>query len=149
MPSSGGQKSEIKVSAALVPSEPGGRMCFRLFSSTLCFVFKGMLLTLFFSYLHLFIYLWLPGCSWLHSRLSLAPAGGGSCLLQCSEHRLWSAGSVVVGHKLSCSPSRGVFPDQGLNPCSLHWQADSYPLHHQGSLLLGFWTAIFPPCVSL
>ena len=48
MPSSGGQKSEIKVSAALVPSEPGGRMCFRLFSLTLCFVFKGMLLTLFF-----------------------------------------------------------------------------------------------------
>ena len=21
----------------------------------------------------------------------------------------------------------------GLNPCSLRWQADSYPLHHQGS----------------
>ena len=28
-----------------------------------------------------------------------------------------------------------VFPDQGLNPCLLHWQADSLPLSHQGSPL--------------
>ena len=27
----------------------------------------------------------------------------------------------------------GIFPDQGSNPCPLHWQADSQPLHHQGS----------------
>ena len=27
----------------------------------------------------------------------------------------------------------GIFPDQGLNLCPLHWQADSYPLRHQGS----------------
>ena len=25
------------------------------------------------------------------------------------------------------------FPDQGLNLCLLHWQADSLPLNHQGS----------------
>ena len=25
------------------------------------------------------------------------------------------------------------FPRQGLNPCPLHWQVDSYPLGHQGS----------------
>ena len=29
--------------------------------------------------------------------------------------------------------SRGIFPDQGSNPCPLHWQADSQPLRHQGS----------------
>ena len=29
--------------------------------------------------------------------------------------------------------ARGIFPDQGLNLCPLHWQVDSYPLHHQGS----------------
>ena len=34
---------------------------------------------------------------------------------------------------LSCSMACGIFPDQGLNPCSLHWQVDSKPLHHQGS----------------
>ena len=27
----------------------------------------------------------------------------------------------------------GIFPDQGSNPCPLHWQADSQPLRHQGS----------------
>ena len=39
--------------------------------------------------------------------------------------RLWSAGSVVVAHGLSCSATCGIFPDQGLNPRPLHWQADS------------------------
>ena len=27
----------------------------------------------------------------------------------------------------------GIFLDQGSNPCPLHWQTGSYPLHHQGS----------------
>ena len=40
-------------------------------------------------------------------------------------HRLYSAGSVVVVHGLSCSVACGIFPDQGSNPCPLHWQADS------------------------
>ena len=43
------------------------------------------------------------------------------------------AGSVVVAHGLSCSAACGIFPDQGSNPCPLHWQADSQPLRHQGS----------------
>ena len=34
----------------------------------------------------------------------------------------WAA---VAVHGLSCSTARGVFPDQGLNPCLLHWQVDS------------------------
>ena len=51
---------------------------------------------------------------------------------------LWSTGSrrassVVVAHGPSCSVACGIFPDQGLNPCPLHWQADSQPLRHQGS----------------
>ena len=37
---------------------------------------------------------------------------------------------------------RGIFLDQGLNQCPLHWQADSCPLYHQGSpelnLIAGF-----------
>ena len=44
-----------------------------------------------------------------------------------------SAGSVVVAHGPSCSAPCGIFPDQGSNPCPLHWQADSQPLRHQGS----------------
>ena len=43
---------------------------------------------------------------------------------------LWStgsrcAGSVVVAHGFSCSTACGIFPDQGSNPCPLHWQANS------------------------
>ena len=36
-----------------------------------------------------------------------------------------SAGSVVVAHGLGCSVACGIFPDQGANPCLLHWQVDS------------------------
>ena len=44
-------------------------------------------------------------------------------------HRLSGVrASGVVGHGLS-----GIFPDQGLNPCPLHWQADSYSLYLQKS----------------
>ena len=46
---------------------------------------------------------------------------------------LQSAGSVVVAHRLSCSMACGILPDQGSNPCPLHWQVDSKPLRHQGS----------------
>ena len=31
---------------------------------------------------------------------------------------------------------RWDLPDQGLNPCLLHWQVDSQPLDHQGSPML-------------
>ena len=43
------------------------------------------------------------------------------------------AGSAVVAHGPSRSAACGIFPDQGSNPCPLHWQADSQPLRHQGS----------------
>ena len=43
------------------------------------------------------------------------------------------AGLVVVTYGPSCSAACGILPDQGSNPCPLHWQADSQPLRHQGS----------------
>ena len=43
------------------------------------------------------------------------------------------AGSVIVAHGPSCSAACRILPDQGSNLCPLHWQADSQPLHHQGS----------------
>ena len=49
------------------------------------------------------------------------------------EHRLWSTGSEVVVHRLSCSAECGIFPYWGWNPCLLHGQVDSWPLSHQGS----------------
>ena len=36
----------------------------------------------------------------------------------------------------SCSKACGIFPDQGLNPCSLHWQEDSHTLYHQEVLIM-------------
>ena len=50
-----------------------------------------------------------------------------------AEHRLPTRRLSSVAHGPSCSAACGIFPDQGSNPCPLHWQADSQPLHHQGS----------------
>ena len=51
---------------------------------------------------------------------------------------LQSTGSIVVVHWLSCSVACGFFPDQGSNPCILHWKADSLLLSHQGNPLRFF-----------
>ena len=48
-------------------------------------------------------------------------------------HRRQSTGSVALAHGPSCSAACGILPDQGLNPCPLHWQAESQPLWLQGS----------------
>ena len=48
--------------------------------------------------------------------------GGFSC---CRARALGARASVVVECGLSCSAACGIFPDQGLNLCPLHWQADS------------------------
>ena len=79
--------------------------------------------------------------------LSLVVASGGLSSSRCTGLSLsqplllWStgsrcAGSVIVAHGPSCSVACGIFPDQGSNPCPLHWQADSQPLRHQGSPLI-------------
>ena len=94
-----------------------------------------MFLFLFFFF-NLFIYFWLCWVSVSVHRLSLVVASRGYSSLRCAGFSLswllllWStgsrhAGSVVVVHGLSCSVACGIFPDQGSNPCPLHWQADS------------------------
>ena len=60
----------------------------------------------------------------------------------CGPWALGSVDSVVVEHRLSCSVACGIFPDQGLNPCPLHWHADAQPLDHQGSPFIPF---LVPP----
>ena len=51
-----------------------------------------------------------------------------------AEHQLQGMrASVAVARRLSCSNTCGIFPDQGSNACSLHWQMNSYPLDHQRS----------------
>ena len=50
-----------------------------------------------------------------------------------AEDGLWSMQLSHCGTQVSCYMVCGICPDQGLNLCPLHWQADSYPLLHQGS----------------
>ena len=48
--------------------------------------------------------------------------GRSSC---CRARAVGHVGSVVAVHGLCCSTACGIFPDQGLNPCTLHYKADS------------------------
>ena len=50
-----------------------------------------------------------------------------------AEHRLQTRRLSNCGSRPRCSAACGIFPDQGSNPCPLHWQAGSQPLRHQGS----------------
>ena len=105
------------------------------------FFFKRGVVCLF---VYLFIYLWLCWVFVSVRGLSLVVASGGHSSLRCASLSLSRllllrstgsrrAGSVIVAHGPSCPAACGIFPDQGSNPCPLHWQADSQPLRHQGS----------------
>ena len=111
-------------------------------SSTLLHV--SVLHSFLFFFLILFIYFWLCWVFFSVWGLSLVAASGGHSSLRCAGLSLSRplllrstgsrrAGSVVVVRGPSCSAACGIFPDQGLNPCSLNRQADSQPLRHQGS----------------
>ena len=45
--------------------------------------------------------------------------------LHCGTWAPKLTGSVAVAHRLSCRVACGIFSDQGLNPCPLHWEVDS------------------------
>ena len=53
----------------------------------------------------------------------------------CGVRALGTPASVVWARGLSCSVARGIFLDQGSNPCLLHWQMDSHPLYQKGSAI--------------
>ena len=109
-----------------------------------------IIIIIFIIYLFLFIYLfWLCWVFISVRGLSLVAVSGGHSSLRCTDLSLpWPlllrstgsrrAGSVVVAHGPSCSVVCGIFPDQGSNPCPLHWQADSQPLRHLGSPQFSF-----------
>ena len=110
----------------------------------------------FFLSLFIFIYVWL--CWVFVSVRGLSPvvASGGHSSSRCAGLSLSQplslrsagsrrAGSVAVAHGPSRSAACGILPDQGSNPCPLHWQADSQPLRHQGSPPPTF---LYPSCFS-
>ena len=110
-------------------------ICTRLFTIALFLFFFINLL------IYIFIYFWLSWVFIAAHGLSLVVASGGYSLLRCAGFPLWwllllrstgsrpagfsSCGSWALERRLSCSMACGIFPDQGLNPCPLHWQADS------------------------
>ena len=98
----------------------------------------------FLKFIYLFIYFWLCWVFVSVQGLSLVVESGGHSSSWCAGLSLSRplllrstgsrhAGSVIVAHGPSCSVACGIFPDQGSNPCPLHWQADSQLLCHQGS----------------
>ena len=109
--------------------------------------FFSFLLFIYFFNFYLFmyfIYLWLCWVFVSVRGLSPVAASGGHSSSQCaglsSSRPLLlrstgssRAGSAIVAHGPSRSAACGIFPDQGSNPCPLHWQADSQPLRHQGN----------------
>ena len=114
----------------------------------------------FFIFIYLFIYLfiiyfWLRWVFISVRGLSLVVASGGHSSSRCAGLSLSRplllrstgssrAGSVVVAQGPSGSAACGIFPDQGSNPCPLHWQADSQPLRQQGSPSPQFFTVSSP-----
>ena len=94
----------------------------------------------FFTY----FYVWCTGSSLLHVGFSLVEASGSYSLVVVYGHlfvvtsfvveALGHGDSVVVALGLSCPEACGILSNQGSNRCPLHWQVDSYPLTHQGSL---------------
>ena len=126
----------------------------------ICYLDTSKLALFFFFFnFYLFIYFWLCWVFVSVRGLSLVVASGGHSSSRCvglSLSRpllLWStgsrhAGSVIMAHGPSCSTACGIFPDQGSNPCPLHWQADSQPLRHQGSPCPLFLKEAIKPLVS-
>ena len=107
-----------------------------------------------FVFINLFIYFWLCWVFVSVRGLSVVAASGDHSSSWCAgllisrPLLLWStgsrhAGSVVVAHGPSCSAACGIFPDQGSNPCPLHWQAHSQPLRHEGSPCLFVFCCLF------
>ena len=134
--------------------DPSWLTCVVLFQNILFYThrvkhFKNLIsffLNFGFVYLcmYVFIYLWLCWVFISVRGLSLVAASGGHSSSRCTGLSLLQplllrstssrrAGSVIVAHRPSCSAACGILPDQGSNPCPLHWQADSQPLRHQGS----------------
>ena len=101
---------------------------------------------IFFLIFILFIYLFILWLCWVFVSVrgpSPVAASGGHSSSRCaglslSWPLLWStgsrrAGSAIMAYGPRCSAACGILPDQGSNPCPLHWQAESQPLPHQGS----------------
>ena len=120
-----------------------------------CFLYINIFFSLISFLKILFIYFWLHRVFVALLRFSLVAGSRGCSLLQCMGFSMrWllllritnsktcrlqllqlpgsRAQSIDVAHMLHLSTACGTSPDQGLNLCPLHWQADSLPLAPPG-----------------
>ena len=131
--------------------DPCSCMCqiYEIFS-----LWKHFFLIIDFIYLFIYLFMAVLGLRFCARAFSSCASGGHSSsrcaglslsrplLLRSTGSK--RAGSAIVAHEPSCSAACGIFPDQGSNPCPLHWQADSQPLRHQGSPKAFFFSCIIP-----
>ena len=97
-----------------------------------CFPFFNLFILFIF---YLFIFGWVGSSLLPVGFLQLRQAGATLCCSArasrcggfacCGARALGVWASVVVAHGLRCSVACGIFPDQGSNPCPLHWQENS------------------------
>ena len=64
---------------------------------------------------------------------ALEHSGYSSCSTQAPELGLPGSRAQSQQWWLSCPMACGIFMDQGLNSCLLHWRVNSSPLRNQGS----------------
>ena len=70
----------------------------------------------------------------LSGRGTWAPEAVGTVGSGTQALSLRRASSVVVSRGLSCPATCEILvPRPGIEPCPLHWKADSLPLDHRGS----------------
>ena len=82
----------------------------------------------------------------------LQGTGPGVCRLQELWHMgstgaapgFWSSGSGSAAGGAQGAVTCGISPDQGSNPCLLHWQARSFPLGYQGAPVVLLGSSFFP-----
>ena len=116
-----------------------------LFDSLLEFYLALACFHTFCSFLKKIIYL-LLGCSGFCQAQAFSSCSEQGLLSSCSARASHCGGfslcrasapdaraPVIAVQGLSCPAAHGILPDQGSNPCLLHWQADFQPLDHQGS----------------
>ena len=90
------------------------------------------IIQIWYLFFYFYFYFWLCWVFVSVRGLSPVAASGGHSSSRCAGLSLSQplllrgtgsrrAGSVVVAHGPSCPAACGIFPDQGSNPCPLHW----------------------------
>ena len=75
----------------------------------------------FFLSISLFLADFLERESWLSNPRNISLSHSFTFSLSTPDHQVPVHERTSTAHKLSCPPARGIFPEQGMNSCSLHW----------------------------